>query len=203
MKKVLLLIMILSSFITIKAYENDYFSLDIPDGYKISKEENGTYKWDYNNNYIAISLNDNTQNKYNIKYFSQEEIDKQKYYIEDMINEKLSSYNIKATVTSIERKNIDDLYFLEYNLYLPSKASTGYDTHQRGRIYSLNKYLITIIYNTDKEIAEDEYSSLINTFKIKDISIDTRIKNIIIIAIVLGVVLGIIGYFVSSKKKKH
>ena len=203
MKKLFLLLLVFCSFITVKAYENDYFKIDIPDGYTISKEGPNAYKWDKGNGYIAVSLADNSKSKYNIKYFSEEDINKQKYYIEDNINEKIKEYNVKASVTSIEKKNDDDLYYLEYVLYLPSKKAIGYDIYQKGRIYTLNNYLITVIYNTDKEIKDEDYKPLVNSFKINDTPIDTRIKNIIIIIVVTGVVLGIIGYFVDLKKKKH
>jgi len=203
MKKIIIFIAILFSFTIVKAYENDYFSIEIPSNYKITNESNNTYKWEKDNNYIAISLSDNSKNKYNIKYYSQEDINKQQYYIEDKINEKLSNYNLKASISSMQKKNIEDIYFLEYDLYLPSKEAIGYDTYQKGRIYSLNNYLVTIIYNTDQKLNEEDYNNVINTFKIKDKSIDTTIKDLIIAAIIIGTILGIIGYLVSLRKKKH
>ncbi len=203
MKKIFLIIMILSSFITVKAYENDYFKVDIPDGYNLTSKSNNTYKWDKENNYIAITVSNNSETKYNIKYYTDEDIENQKNYIEKRINEGLAKYNIKSTVSNIRKDNIDDIYFIEYDLYLPSKKAIGYDTYQKGRIYSLDKYLITLIYNNDSQIKEEEYNTFINSFTIKDIAIDTKIKRLIIAAIVIGVVSGIIGYFVSLKKKKH
>ena len=60
MKRLFLLLLIFCSFITVKAYENDYFKIDVPDGYTISKEGPNAYKWDKGNGYIAVSLADNS-----------------------------------------------------------------------------------------------------------------------------------------------
>lgn len=203
MKKIFLLLTMFLSIITVKAYKNDYFEISIPNDYKLTTESNNIYKWDKDNNYIAITLVDNSETKYNIKYFSDYDIDQQKYYIEQSINTKLSEYNIYATINSIKKYNVDDLYYLEYDLYLPSKKAIGYNTYQIGRVYSTNKYLISVLYNSDKEINKEEFDSFINTFIINDITIDRRIKNLIIITIVTGIILGIIGYILSVKKKKH
>ena len=67
----------------------------------------------------------------------------------------------------------------------------------------LKNYLVTIIYNSDKEIVDDEYNHFIDSFNIKDVSIDTNIKQTIIFILIFGTTLGIIGYFVSVFKKKH
>ena len=63
--------------------------------------------------------------------------------------------------------------------------------------------LILKIKTRYKNIKDEDFKPLVNSFKINDTPIDTRIKNIIIIIVVTGVVLGIIGYFVDLKKKKH
>ena len=69
-------------------------------------------------------------------------------------------------------------------------------------VFTTNNYIITIIYSSDNEINEDEYS-FINNFVIKDdnvINIDRRKYIYYIVAI--GVILGVIGYVVSLKKHK-
>ena len=45
MKKILLIPILLLSIGNIKAYENEYFKVDIPETFKEEIAENGTYKW--------------------------------------------------------------------------------------------------------------------------------------------------------------
>ena len=64
MKKILLvLLLIITSIKPIYAYENEYFSIDIPENYKLTMNENNIYKWENKDKYISITVADNTQTK--------------------------------------------------------------------------------------------------------------------------------------------
>ena len=198
---VLLLIMFIP-IVKAEHYKNDSFELDIPDRYKLTKQSDFIYKWDKDNNYIAITISSNENLKYNIKYYSEDDIDNQKAYLENNLNKPLEAYNVRVTVTNIEKKNIDELYFLECDLYYPSIDKTGYNIYQKQRLYSTNNYLLTLVYNSDKEITNEEYEAIASTLVIHDKTIDQHIKFIIVSVIVIGMVLAIISYIVTEKKKK-
>ncbi len=200
MKKLLIILLLLFSIIKVHAYENDYFNIDIPNNYNLTEETTNSYKWIKDNNYIAISL---SKSDYNIKEFTKEDINNQKISIEKRINDRLKDFNVKATITSIEKQNIDDLYYLEYDLYLPSKNSIGFDTFQKGRIYTHNGYLITFIFNSDTTINNEEYNTIIKSFIIKDFTIINKYRVYLTLTIIIGAIAGIIGFFVSLKKEKH
>lgn len=203
MKKLFIFLILFFSTINVKAYENEYFLIDIPNGYKESLLEDTVYKWEKDNSYIAITLGLNVASKYNIKNFTEEDIENQKEYLENNISQGLEEYNINVSVPRIEKINEEDNYYLEYDIYYPSNKLYGYDTYQRGRMYTTKNYIVTIIYSGDKEINEiEEYSTMINSLKIKDDSIKSiNYRIYFIIMIILGVTLGIIGYIKDNKKR--
>ena len=205
MKKTLIIIMMFFiSIITIKAYESDYFKIDIPNNYKETIIEDAVYKWENNNKYIAIKLSFNSLTKYNVKDYTEEEIQKQKEYIEEKLNESLKEYNIEATVSRIEKLHDDNYYYLEYDIYYPSKTLYGYNTYQRGRMYTTKNYITAIVYNSDKEITnDDEEIKSLNSIYIKDDEFTRRdYKRSLLLMITIGIILGIFGYFTEKKKRK-
>lgn len=204
MKKIFLLLLILFSTINVKAYENNYFSIDIPDDYKEIKLNNNAFKWTNGNKYIAITISDNREKKYNIKNYTEEDIENQKKYIENNINDELKDYDFKVKVTNIEKKQINDLYSLNYSIYWPTLKTTGYDIHQIGNVYTTNKYIITVIYSSDIEINdENEYYNIINSFKIKDQKLKVITSREYIVGILtLGIILAIIFTIKRHKTKK-
>ncbi len=206
MKKFFIITIMLLMLITkAKAYENEIFKIDIPESYVLedSKEENN-YRWIKDNNYISITTSDNSKLKYDVKEFTDEEINKQKEYLETGINKGLEKYNINITVNDIKKLNDDDIYYLEYDVYYPSKDITGYDMYQKGRMYTTNKYITTIIYSSDKEIAgNDEYLNIINSLDILDSNvIHSNLTLYIIITIASGILLFVIAVIII-KKRKH
>ena len=205
MKKIITVLLILLSIVNVKAYENKIIKIDIDDNYKLETKKENALRWTNENKYIAISINDNNSLKYDVKSFSQTDIDNQKKYFEDGINNGLSKYNIKAEITNIEKKNNEDIYYLEYDIYYPSKDATGYNMYQKGRMYTTNKYIVTIIYSSDEKIENDELcEKTLNSLKINDNYVVTKVnaKGYVITFVVIGVILGIIGAIISNKKKR-
>lgn len=198
----ILLLLALIPIVNAEQFKTDSFEINIPEGYKLTKQTDFIYKWDKDNNYIAITLSSNENLKYNIKYYSKDDIDNQKAYLENNINKQLADYNIRVTVTNIEKKNIDDLYYLECDLYYPSVDKTGYNIYQKQRLYSTNNYLLTLVYNSDQEITDEDYSLIADTLKINDKTIDQHIKFILVSILVIGATLAVISYIIGEKKKK-
>lgn len=169
MKKILLaLLLIIVNIKNVYAYENEYFSIDIPENYKLTLNENNVYKWEYNDRYISITVGDNTENKYNVGTYTEKDIEEQKEYIETNINKSLESYNITVDVTNIEKIKINDMYALNYTIFWPTKDLTEHDSFQIGNVISSEKYMTTIIYNCNDEIDYEEYNKIINSFQIND-----------------------------------
>ena len=55
MKKIFTILLLFIGMINIKALENEYFKIEIPDGYKEEISEKGLYKWTKDDNYITIT----------------------------------------------------------------------------------------------------------------------------------------------------
>ena len=206
MKKVLIILFSLFLFITnIKAYENEIFKINISEDYKLEEQEKeNSYKWIKDNKYISISVSDNSELKYNITKFTDEDLQKQKEYLEGSINENLSKYNITSEVKEI--KLSEDKTTLTYDIYYPSKDTIGYDIYQRGKMYTTTHYILTIIYNSDEEIKDDnqEYINLINSLTILDDPIkepNPMIKYYLLGGIVI-VVLSFAILLIIKKKHK-
>ena len=206
MKKVLIILFSLFLFITnIKAYENEIFKINISEDYKLEEQEKeNNYKWIKDNKYISISVSDNSELKYNITKFTDEDLQKQKEYLEGSINENLSKYNITSEVKEI--KLSEDKTTLTYDIYYPSKDTIGYDIYQRGKMYTTTHYILTIIYNSDEEIKDDnqEYINLINSLTILDDPIkepNPMIKYYLLGGIVI-VVLSFAILLIIKKKHK-
>ena len=205
MKKVLIILFSLFLFITnIKAYENEIFKINISEDYKLEEQEKeNNYKWIKDNKYISISVSDNSELKYNITKFTDEDLQKQKEYLEGSINENLSKYNITSEVKEI--KLSEDKTTLTYDIYYPSKDTIGYDIYQRGKMYTTTHYILTIIYNSDEEIKDDnqEYINLINSLIILDDPI--KEPNPMIKYYLLGGIVIVVSSFAILLiiKKKH
>lgn len=201
MKKIFILIIFLLGITNIKAYENDYFKIDIPETYKINEDDKKEYKWENENNFIAITVTDNTKLKYNIEKYTETDINNQKKYIENNINKQLEEYDIKVSVTDIKKAKINDDTVLNYHIYWPSKDLTGYETYQIGNIYTTKNYLITILYSSDKKIEDDsEYYNIIKSVSIKDDKI--KEVNYYYIIIIIPIILAIITVYKRHRKQK-
>ena len=187
MKKKLFTLFTLIMFTHVFAYENKFFKVELPDSY--------------------ITISDNTKLKYNVVEFKDEDLVTQKEYLEKGINDGLKKYEITAEVSNINKVTKNNTTYLEYDVFYPSKDITGYDTYQKGRMYTTNKYITTVIFNSDKEIKEDnqEYQNIMNSLTILDSNIVIKtitIKDYIIAIVSVGIIAGIIGAIISQKKKK-
>ena len=69
MKKIftmlLIIITLFAETLNINAIENNYFKLNVPDGYTEEINESSLYKWTKDNNYITVTIDNNT-NRYDI-----------------------------------------------------------------------------------------------------------------------------------------
>ena len=167
MKKIFIVLLLIISFSNIYAYENDYFEINIPDEYKIDNSKDDVYKWNYNNNYIAITINKNDKSN-NISSYNDDDLEKEKNIMLEAYNDNLGLYNINATIENMTKEDINGNYSLLYDMYFPTSNSTGRDMYQKGMTITTKNYIFTLIYSSDKEIDDTYFSNLIKTFKIKD-----------------------------------
>lgn len=213
-KKLLITLLTIMSVCNVKAVENDIFKIDIPENFIEDKIENQTniYKWENKNNNvfhnIVVTIDDNkSDKKYNVKHFTDEDISNYTKYIEDSINYELKEYDIKVKVSNMKKEKVNNNDTLSYNTTWPTLDSLGYNTYQKGYIYTTNKYIITLTYTSNDEINENDeiLSNIKNSFQIKDESIkqesllDNKINRIIITAVLLGIIGVIISLLIPKK----
>ena len=195
MKKIILFLILLFDIYYIKAYENDYFSITMPDEYILVTSENTIYKWENDNKYISITISDN-----NVKNYTEKDIENQKIYIEETINNSLSDYESKVSVTEIEKSILNDFPVLNYTIYWPVKEQTGYYIYQYGNVISTENYIYTIVFNTNSK--DDDINSILNSFFPKDkINIKNDQDFIIFIIGGLAFIFAILHTIKKHKKK--
>lgn len=213
-KKLLIAVLTLISVCNIKAVENDVFKIDIPDNFVEDKVEEKTniYKWEnkdnniFHNIVITIDKND-AENKYNVKHFNNEDIANYTKYIEESTNNELKEYDIKVKVSNMKKEVINKNDALSYDTLWPTIDKLGYNTYQKGFIYTTNNYIITLTYTSNQEIKNDDetFTSIKNSFQIKDESIkqesflDSKTNRIILTAVILGLIGVIISLIIPKK----
>lgn len=204
MKKIFTIIILLFiGILNINALENSYFKIDIPEGYTEEINESNLYKWAKDNNYITITIDNNT-NRYDILRYTEDDMKKYEEYIENSINEQLKDYNIKVDVKNVRKEKINDRNCIVYDTVWPTKESTGYDTYQRGYTFTTDKYIMMLTYSSDSELDNNtELTNLIDSFKVLDSEIVYNDKYRYRIMIIIAVVFGLIGFTISAIIKKR
>lgn len=205
MKKIFTIILLFIGILSVNvnALENSYFKIDIPEGYKEEINESNLYKWTKDNNYITITIDNNT-NRYDILRYTEDDMKKYEEYIENSINEQLKDYNIKVDVKNVRKEKINDRNCIVYDTVWPTKESTGYDTYQRGYTFTTDKYIMMLTYSSDSELDNNtELTNLIDSFKVLDSEIVYNDKYRYRIMIIIAVVVGLIGFTISAIIKKR
>lgn len=207
MKKIftmlLIIITLFAETLNINAIENNYFKLNVPDGYTEEINESSLYKWTKDNNYITITIDNNT-NRYDILRYTEDDMKKYEEYIENSINEQLKDYNIKVDVKNVRKEKINNRNCIVYDTVWPTKESTGYDTYQRGYTFTTDKYIMMITYSSDSELDNNtELTDLINSFEVLDSEIVYNDKYRYRVMIIIAVVFGLVGFTISAIIKKR
>lgn len=211
MKKLLLIPLLLLSISNVKAYENEYFKIDIPDNYKEDIMENGTYKWidtkSQNNDYIVITVTKNdSENKYDIKKYTDKNINEYETYLEEEINNQLKEYNLKVDVKNIKKETLNDLDTITYDVVWPTKESTGYNINQKGYAFTSENYIYVYTFSSDSDLTNNEtLKSTINSFQILDDPIESKgiLDNKLLFSLIIGVSIGFIGFIISIIIKRR
>lgn len=203
MKRLFTILILFIGMLNVSALENEYFKVNIPDTYKEEINEKKLYKWTKDNNYITITIDDNT-NKYDILRYTDDDMKKYEKHIENSINEQLKEYNIKVDVRNVKKDKINNRNCIVYDTVWPTKESTGYDTYQKGYTFTTNNYIIMLTYSSDTELTDnEELNNIIDSFTILDSEIVYSTESKYKIMIILAVIAGIIGYIVSAIFKKR
>lgn len=207
MKKIftmlLIIITLFAETLNINAIENNYFKLNVPDGYTEEINESSLYKWTKDNNYITVTIDNNT-NRYDILRYTEDDMKKYEEYIENSINEQLKDYNIKVDVKNVRKEKINNRNCIVYDTVWPTKESTGYDTYQRGYTFTTDKYIMMLTYSSDSELDNNtELTDLINSFEVLDSEIVYNDKYRYRVMIIIAVVFGLIGFTISAIIKKR
>lgn len=207
MKKIftmlLIIITLFAETLNINAIENNYFKLNVPDGYTEEINESSLYKWTKDNNYITVTIDNNT-NRYDILRYTEDDMKKYEEYIENSINEQLKDYNIKVDVKNVRKEKINNRNCIVYDTVWPTKESTGYDTYQRGYTFTTDKYIMMLTYSSDSELDNNtELTDLINSFEVLDSEIVYNDKYRYRVMIIIAVVFGLVGFTISAIIKKR
>lgn len=205
MKKIFTIILLFIGMLSVNvnALENSYFKIDIPEGYEEEINKSSLYKWTKDNNYITITIDNNT-NRYDILRYTEDDMKKYEEYIENSINKQLKDYNIKVDVKNVRKEKINDRNCIVYDTVWPTKESTGYDTYQRGYTFTTDKYIMMLTYSSDNELDNNtELTNLIDSFKVLDSEIVYNDKYRYRIMIIIAVVVGLIGFTISAIIKKR
>lgn len=211
MKKLLLIPLLLLNISNVKAYENEYFKIDIPENYKEDIMENSTYKWidtkSKNNDNIVITVSKNDkENKYNIEKYTDENINEYEKYLEDEINKQLEDYNLKVDVKNIKKEKLNDLDTISYDVVWPTKESTGYDINQKGYAFTSENYIYVYTFSSDSDLTNNKtLKSTINSFKILDNPIENKsiLDNKLLFSLIIGASIGLIGFIISIIIKRR
>lgn len=199
----LIIITLFAETLNINAIENNYFKLNVPDGYTEEINESSLYKWTKDNNYITVTIDNNT-NRYDILRYTEDDMKKYEEYIENSINEQLKDYNIKVDVKNVRKEKINNRNCIVYDTVWPTKESTGYDTYQRGYTFTTDKYIMMITYSSDSELDNNtELTDLVNSFEVLDSEIVYNDKYRYRVMIIIAVVFGLIGFTISAIIKKR
>lgn len=205
MKKIILFLLTFMFMFNVKAYENNYFSIDIPDNYIESSGQNGLFSWinkDNSNENIIVTIVKNDESN-NVEEYTEENINEYKEYLKEQLDEELNEYNISVDISDVKIKNINNNKTLNYAIYWPTKESIGYDIYQKGYVFTKKNYVYVCTFTSDKSIDDNEiYSNIINSFTIKDENI-VNIKYRIKIMIIVGASAAIISYIITAIKKRH
>lgn len=189
MKKIFFLLIYFLFILNVEAYSNDLFQIDIPEEYKIENNK-AIYKWNKDDSYIAITVHDNTKLQYNVSSYTDEDINNYKSHLETSISEGLKNYNVSVNVRDVFKETINDVDSLTYNLSFNSKEVNQY---QKGNVFTTENYIITFVISSNKEINEEEYSSILNSLTIHDEKIRFKFTTIDMIALIFLI-------FILSKK---
>ena len=211
MKKIFFVLLMFIFLYHVSAYENKYFEIEIPEGFKeVKMDDSDVYKWENGNENIVITLSKNSDiNKYNVEYYKESDLEEYRKTIEDGINEQIKSYNIKVTVSNIKKEKVNDLYTISYETFWPTKESISYDIYKKGYSFTTENYVYVYTFTSDKKITNDNtnfYNSLAS-FKLLDSVIekkgffDAEWKKILVTSIVFGVIGAILSMIKKSKEK--
>jgi hypothetical protein len=205
MKKIIIIILTMFFLVNVKAYDNNFFSIEVPDNFNAEEKGNGIINWvnkDNSHENIIITVLNNAKNE-NIDEYTDENMNEYKTYLKEKLDKELEAYNVSVEVSDVKKETINEQNSLSYNIYWPTKEIIGYDIYQKGYVFTKKNYIYTYTFTSDNKIEDNEaYISSINSFRIKDVDISNKSFRIKIVLLV-GIVGGIISALVKVIKKRN
>ncbi len=211
-KKIFIILLMILTICHVKAYENEYFKIDLPKDYKQDEIKNNIYKWtssknNHENIVITLSKNSST-NKHDINYYNEKDLIEYKKYIEQGINKQIKDYNLEVEVKNVEKIKINNMNAISYDVFWPTKESISYDIYQKGYSFTTNNYIYVYTFTSDKPINKDNenFSKTIDSFKLLDDVIkskgffDAEWKKVLVTSIAFGLIGAIISLIKKSRK---
>lgn len=183
MKKVLIVILFFFIFtLNVNAYSNKYFNISIPDDYKISMENVGTYQWvnaeEGSNIVVSVALRPVEKG---IKDYTTKE---KAAFIDNIISELEAQY-YKAYETKVEvdfvtsdEIKLNGCYGLFIKVKIDDFLGTGSEMNQYINVFESKNFLYSLVYSTaEKTYNQKAYNSLKNSFEIKDETSNTNFEK--------------------------
>lgn len=206
-KKLLLVLTIFP--ITVSAYENEYFNIEINDSYSEAIIENNTYTFKSKENdslpQITITIDKNsTTNKQDVKKYNDEHLSTYKKTIENSFKDNLKDCDLNIKISNVQKEKLNNYDVLHYTVFWETKESFKYDMYQTTYLITTDNYVSTInIYSKEEKLSND-LNKILNTFKINDNKIenenffDKQSNQILIV----GIISGILGFLISIITQK-
>jgi len=155
------------------AYNNRYFSIEVPDNYEIHMENIDTFQWinaeEGSNVVLSISLK--SDEKDINEYTKEEKNNFIEGVIKDLENQYYKAYEKEMDVKLV---NSEDIKLNGYKgMLIETKIedflNTGSTMKQYINIVESNNFLYSLVYSTgDKTYNEEDYNQIKKSFKILD-----------------------------------
>ncbi len=208
MKKILLILCMFLFIYNVKAYENEMFKMEIPENFELVSTTTNTFTWKdkETQDNIVLSFESNTgEAKHNVLEYSEEDLLNYQNYLQEQLNNELADYKINIVVENVKLGKLNNYDAIVYDAKWPTKDIVGYDVYQKGYTVTQNNYVYSLTFSASKELTDETefYKKGINSIEFKDTTIEPTEDKIEYwkIIVIVGVVFGILGYFVSAKKK--
>lgn len=197
--------------LSVKAYQNPYFEIEMPSGYDATNEQNGTYQWKNTNNdsnYI-VSVQFRTEEKRIAQYTSEEQEKLVNDIIESLKNQYYEDYNTDISVQLTENKTVKyhsyDAYYIK--LGVENFLSTGRTMTQSIYIIETKNLIYSVIYSAYLDSMNTMEAKIVeNSFVIKDQLYEAsyikwiEFGGVSLVSLIVGYVIATI--VIHSKKKR-
>lgn len=172
-KFIVIILLMLTSVINAHAFESRYFNLDLPAGYEITTQKDGTYQWvneTKGSNYV-MSVKFRDESKSILNYTKEDLSTFVSGMVESLKAQYSENYNTTVDVTLIDSglgrfNNYDSIYI---KVGINNFLSTGKNMNQYIYVMETKNLMYSLVYSTFSDsYDESEFAKIENSLKLKD-----------------------------------